>query len=335
MAKQAENNIRLGAFVFAGLLALIFTLYLIGRNRNLFGSNFELKARFSNVNGLIEGGNVLFAGIQAGTVKNIVILNDTTIEVYMLIDKKIEPFIHKNAIAAIGTQGLMGDKIINISPGRGTSPNVTNHDQIATKKMINTDEMLETLSKTNQNIADISERLKTTVLRLNTSSIWNLINDKTLKESIESTLKNIDQASINAREMARGLNELVAGIKHGRGSVGILLKDTTFAGNLNEAALKIKSAGDNANNLTIQLNRIVKEVNNNLDKGKGAAGLLLKDSVMAKNLSISIENVRKGTDGFNQNMEALKHNFLLRGYFKKLEKQKKKQLGKIDTTEKK
>jgi len=172
-------------------------------------------------------------------------------------------------------------------------------------------------------------------LQLNNSSIWSLINDKTLKESIESTLKNIDQTSINAREMTRGLNSLVAGIKQGKGSVGILLKDTTFAGNLNEAALKIRSASDNANNLTIQLNRIVKEVDNNLNKGKGTVGLLLKDSTTAKNLSTSVENIRKGTDGFNQNMEALKHNFLLRGYFKKLEKQQKQRAANQDTTSKK
>ncbi|HZX58578.1 MAG TPA: MlaD family protein [Mucilaginibacter sp.] len=335
MAKQAENNIRLGGFVFAGLLALIFTLYMIGRNRNLFGSNFELKARFSNVSGLVEGGNVLFSGIQAGTVKSIVIQDDTTIEVFMLIDKKIKPFIHKNAVAAIGTQGLIGDKIINISPGRGASPNVADDDEIATKRIVNTDEMLETLSKTNNNMADISEGLKNTVLKVNSSSIWSLINDSTLKRSIQSTLNNIDQASINAREMARGLNDLVAGIKNGKGSVGILLKDTTFAGNLNDAALKIKSASDNANNLTIQLNQIVKEVNRDLKKGKGSIALMLKDSVTARNLSISMENVRKGTDGFNQNMEALKHNFLLRGYFKKLEKQHKSNATKQDTTLKK
>jgi phospholipid/cholesterol/gamma-HCH transport system substrate-binding protein len=60
MTKQAENNTRLGAFVFAGLLTLIFTLYMIGQNRNLFGSNFELTARFSNVNGLIEGDTCFF-----------------------------------------------------------------------------------------------------------------------------------------------------------------------------------------------------------------------------------------------------------------------------------
>jgi phospholipid/cholesterol/gamma-HCH transport system substrate-binding protein len=84
--KQTSNNIKLGVFVLAGLLFLILLLYMIGRNRNLFGRNYVLKARFENVQGLIPGNNVRFAGIQAGTVKKIQILNDTMIEVTMFID---------------------------------------------------------------------------------------------------------------------------------------------------------------------------------------------------------------------------------------------------------
>jgi phospholipid/cholesterol/gamma-HCH transport system substrate-binding protein len=278
---------------------------------------------------------VLFSGIQAGTVKSIVILDDSTLEVFMLIDNKIKPFIHKNAIAAIGTQGLMGDKIINISPGRGAAMAVEDHDRIATKNIVNADEMLETLSKTNNNIADISAELKHTILRVDSSPIWGLINDMTLKETIRSTLRNIDQTSFNARQLSGGLNDLIAGIKSGKGPAGLLLKDTALAANLNDAVLKIRSASDHANDLTIQLNGIVKRVNDDLNKGKGVANLLLKDSATAKNLSISMDNVRKGTDGFNQNMEALKHNFLLRGYFKKLEKEQKTKTVSQDTALKK
>ena len=324
MVNQGANNIKLGAFVLAGLLALIFALYMIGQNRSLFGSNFELKARFSNINGLIEGDNVLFSGIQAGTVKSIVILNDTTIEAVMLIDNKFKPFVRKNAKASIGTQGLMGDKVINIVPGKGSSGLVSANDLIGTRKVINTDDMLETLSKTNNNIADISESLKNTVLQLDKSAAWNLINDKSLKQSIRLTLKNIEQTSTNAREMTRGLDELVAQVKQGKGNAGLLLKDSTLAGNLNEAVSKIRLASNNANQVTEQLNKMVNELNRDLHNSKGVVKLLLNDTVTAKNLSISMENIRRGTDGFNQDMEALKHNFLLRGYFKNLEKQQKK-----------
>jgi phospholipid/cholesterol/gamma-HCH transport system substrate-binding protein len=332
MANQGGNNIRLGAFVLAGLLALIFALYMIGQNRSLFGSNFELRARFSNVNGLIEGNNVLFSGIQAGTVKEIKILNDTSIEVVMRIDNKIKQFIRKNARASIGTQGLMGDKIINIIPGKGALPLIEDHDLIETRKISSTDEILETLSKTSNNIADISESLKNAVQQLDKSAAWSLINNKALKNNIESTLKNIEQTSVNTREMTRGLNDLVARIKQGKGNAGLLLKDSTLAHNLNESVSKIRQASDNASQVTVQMNKMVSELNDDLHKGKGAVKLLLNDSVTAKNLSISMENIKKGTDGFNQNMEALKHNFLLRGYFKNLEKQKQK---KTDTVRKK
>ncbi|MBS1504920.1 MAG: MCE family protein, partial [Bacteroidetes bacterium] len=102
--------------------------------------------------------------------------------------------------------------------------------------------------------------------------------------------------------------------------------------NLNDAVSKIRQASDNANQVTLQLNKMVNEINADLHKGRGVVKLLLNDSLTAKNLSVSMENIRKGTDGFNQNMEALKHNFLLRGYFKKLEKQQRK---KADTASKK
>ena len=89
--------------------------------------------------------------------------------------------------------------------------------------------------------------------------------------------------------------------------------------------LKIQSASDNANQMTIRLNAMVQGINQEISNGKGPLNVLLRDSAFAKNLRMSMDNVRKGTDGFNQNMEALKHNFLLRGYFKRLEKQQAKE----------
>jgi phospholipid/cholesterol/gamma-HCH transport system substrate-binding protein len=325
MAKQGENNIKLGAFVLAGLLVLIFSFYMIGKNHNLFGSGYELKARFANLNGLTEGSNVLFSGLQAGTVKSIAIINDTTIEVTMMIDNNIKNYIHKNAIAAVGTEGLMGNKIVNITPAKGASPNVATGDLLASKEIVNMDEMLQTLSKTNKNIANITESLKVAALRIKSSAILDVLNDKQLGNGLKSSLKNISKAASNANEMIHGLNEIVKHIKQGKGGAGVLLSDTAFAGNLKDAMAKIRSASENANQMTIQLNTMVKEIKQDITSGKGPVNTVMRDSIMAKNLSLTMENLRKGTDGFNQNMEALKHNFLLRGYFKNLEKQKKKE----------
>ncbi|WGQ09856.1 MlaD family protein [Pedobacter gandavensis] len=287
---------------------------MIGKNRSLFGASFVLKARFSNLNGLTKGNNVWYAGIQAGTVKGFKILNDSTIEVSMLIDQDLKPYIRKNAIVSIGTEGLMGNKIMQIMPGSGNLQTVADGDFINAKKGVVIDEMFQTLSVTNANILQISEGLKSSVLRLNESKIWEVLTDREISVKLKSTLSNLNQASIKVNEVAGSVNDMVTLAKQGKGTAGMLLMDTTFASGLNNVLRKLKAVSDNAEELTSQLNR------------SGLLNGLLKDTVMLKKLDASLTNIEEGTAGFNQNMEALKHNFLFRGYFKKQEKLKQKQL---------
>ena len=323
MAKQEKNNIKLGFFVLAGLFTLILSFYIIGKNNNLFGSNFQLRVRFSNLSGLTEGNNVLFSGIQAGTVKKIELINDSTLEVSMQMNSKIKGFIRKNALASVGTEGLMGNKVVNIVPGKGTSALVTEGDLLGSKETANMEEILGTLSTTNNNVAAISEVLKGTVLRIDSSEVLKLLNDKEIGLSLKASLRNIYKATANAQDMTGDLNTLVAQVKNGKGTAGLLLTDTSMAGDLKDAIAKMKSASTNANNISVEVNNMAKYLNKGLTQGKGPLNTLLRDSIMAKDLSQTMENLQKGTDGFNQNMEALKHNFFFRGYFRKLEQKKK------------
>jgi len=324
MKNQDKNNIKLGVFVLTGLLALIFSFYMIGKNHNLFGSNFELKVHFTNLNGLTEGNNVLFSGIQAGTVKSVTLINDTDIEVSLMIDNKVRTHIHKNATASIGTEGLMGNKVVNIIPQPSASPKVDRGDLLTAKKIVNTGDMLQTLSQTNNNAALISESLKKTAFRIDSSALLSLLNDKSIGAELKSSLKNINRTAANANKLSQGLNEIILQIRQGKGAAGVLLSDSSAAGNLRQAIVKLRSAGENVDEITSQLNKMVMDIKQDIHK-KGPLNTLLRDSLMAKNLSLSMDNIQKGTDGFNQNMEALKHNFLFSGYFKRLEKQKKKE----------
>ena len=209
MAKRVISNIKLGAFVLGGLLFLVLLLYMIGKNRNLFGSTYILKARFENVQGLVAGNNVRFSGIQAGTVKRIKILSDTVIEVTMIIDTKMEPIIRKNAIASIGTDGLVGNKVVNIVPAGKPAPLAEEGDILASKKSVNTDEMLQTLYKTNNDIAVIAADLKTTVQQINNSSaLWALLNDKSIPQDLRISLANIRSATGKAGNMAENLDAI-------------------------------------------------------------------------------------------------------------------------------
>lgn len=325
MAKKIISNLKLGVFVLAGLLFLVILLYMIGKNRNLFGSNFILKARFENIQGLVAGNNVKFAGIQAGTVRSIDIINDTMIEVTMVIDKQMSKIVHKNAVASINTEGLVGNKVVNITPSKHPAELAVENDILPAKKAINTDEIIETLSNTNIDVARIAAGLKLTVERINNSNgLWTLLSDETIPENLRISAASIRVTTGKALKMATDLNEMVLGVKNGEGSLGAILKDTALNGNLNDAIRVFNKAGNEADSVAIEINKLVKVVNEDISNGKGAANAFLKDSMIVKKIAASLDNIQRGTDGFNSNMEALKHSFLFRGYFRKLDNRKKK-----------
>lgn len=324
MAKQTINNSKLGIFIIAALFLLILGLYMIGQDSNLFSRNYVLKARFEHVQGLTPGNNIRYAGIQVGTVKKVIIINDTCIEVTMVIQEDMKQFIRVNDVVSISTDGLMGNKLLQITPSKDGSAFAVSGDVLRTKKIISTDEMLELLNRTNQNVAVISEELKNTVQRINNSKgLWEVLENETLPRNIHASVNTIRSATVKADLMLKDLQTIIADVKQGKGSLGKIITDTAIAYNLNEAINKIKLVGNHADTLAADLHAFTLSVKNDVNNGKGTVHSLLKDSILVQKLNNSLQNIEKGTDGFNQNMEALKNNFLFRGYFRKLERQKK------------
>ncbi len=324
MAKEAINNVKLGLFISSGLAVLIISLYLIGKNQSFFGSYFHARARFKNINGLMTGNNVRFAGIQAGTVSKIQVINDTTIEVELLIDKKMKPFIHANAFAAIGNDGLMGNKVINLTPNAIPAKEVEEGALLAIKRSPETDDMMQTFSNTNQNVLAISQSLINTLNRLNESkAFWNILNDTSIPFNLSQSMVNIKASTIRINELSLSLNSLVKDLHDGKGAAGLLLEDKATANNVRSAIENLTTASKESLNAISKIDSLVAQVQQDAAHGHGTVHTLLRDSVMANRLSNSMLNIEKGTAAFNQDMEALQHNFLTRKYFKKQEKLKK------------
>jgi phospholipid/cholesterol/gamma-HCH transport system substrate-binding protein len=331
MATRKIDNVKVGLFVAISLVLLIFALYKVSKSSSFFSENFTLKAQFKNVSGLMIGNNIRYAGIQVGTIEKIDLINDSLVQVTMLIDEKMKNFIHKQDFVSIGTDGLVGNKLLNISAGTDRINLVVDKDILLAKEGLNTDEMMLVLNKTNTNISVISEELKSTVLRLNNSTaLWNVLNEKTIPDNLIASMSNVRNATVKADEMVLELQTIIKNIKNGKGSLGVLLTDTAIAVNLNQAVDKIKRVGDNAQILTQELNEIAQNVKLDLTASKGAYNAILKDTLLTAKLNSSLYNIEAGTVSFNQNMEALKHNFLFRGYFKKQEKKKKKSQELLD-----
>lgn len=319
MNKRTLDNTKLGLFVIIGLVFLVTSLYLIGSNRNIFGRTISINATFYNVNGLMAGNNVRFSGIDVGTVRRVEIKSDTIIVVTMLIKKDVRQFIRKNAIATVGTDGLMGNKLVNITPIPGNADMIEEGDVLITRKAVETDLMLRTLEQTNKNLEEItSDIVKITQKVINSKSVWTIVSDTVLAYDLQKSIENIRKSTEHTIGITRNLNELIKEAKDGKGITSYLIGDTLAPVEINEGIRHLNEVSKQAKEISTELEELL----NNIKKGEGAIGTALYDSTLRKNLLKSMENIEKGSDNFNENMEALKHNFLFRRYFKKQEKNK-------------
>jgi phospholipid/cholesterol/gamma-HCH transport system substrate-binding protein len=326
MAKQSKDLVKLGIFILSGILLIVITLFLIGKNQHLIGSHYTLRTHLRNVAGLRIGNNVRYAGIEVGTVKTIAIINDTTVEVTMLINTNMKTVIRKNAVASLGADGLMGNKVVNIVPTEGETELAGDNSLLASQKSVEFDDILRTLASTGENINVITSDLKITVARINNSKgIWKLLSDSGLAMSLKKTTHNLERATRNADMITRDVEGMISDVRSGRGPVGTLLTDTAMAESLRSSVSQLQTVSSNANKLAIDLDRMAQNLNEDIQEGNGTVNLVLSDTALAGNIRRTIVNVEKGTAAFNENMEAAKHNFLFRGYFKKQEKEKAKQ----------
>ncbi|HMT30017.1 MAG TPA: MlaD family protein [Bacteroidia bacterium] len=228
-------KIRLGLFVAGGLALFVLAIFIIGKQKNLFNPVFGLSSTFYNVSGLQVGNNVRFSGINIGTVDQITIINDSTVKVNMMIKKEIRQFIKTDSEVAIGSEGLIGDRLLIISQGSADAEQVKENQMLLSAEPVETDAIMASLQVTAGNAEVISQELAEIMIKINS--------------------------------------------------------------------------------------------------GNGTLGRLIQDSTIAENLDQTIENLKQGTKGLDENMKAAKNNVLLRGYFKKKEKaaeEKKKEQEKAE-----
>jgi phospholipid/cholesterol/gamma-HCH transport system substrate-binding protein len=190
------------------------------------------------------------------------------------------------------------------------------------------DDVLRTLAGTSENIRDISEGLKLTVNRINESEgVWKLLGDESLATNIRKVTENLERATRNADVMTRDVREVVADVKAGKGPVGTMLRDTLMEKELRSTVKELEAVAGHAQQLAMDLDAMARNIDRDINEGKGTVNLVLKDTALTGNISRTLGNVERGTYNFNENMEALKQNFLFRGYFRKQEREKSRSTG--------
>lgn len=291
------KKIRLGLFITVSVAIFILAFFYIGSKQNLFTKTFDVYGIFKSVNGLTPGNNVLFAGIKVGTVQSVEIISSDKVKVNLNIAEKYREFIKKDSEATINSDGLVGNKILSISSGTPVSPPVENGDMLQTVKPLEIGDILNNLNESTKQAQIISKEISEIVTKVNQGSgtLGKLVNESNIYDHLDSLMTSFGSSTANINNI----------LSKASGTINIVAEDILTLRS------SIKLITDNIADITTKIN-----------SSHSLIGTLLTDTVFAnnikgvmKNANQTTANLELGSFSFYQNMEALKHNFLFKGYF--------------------
>jgi len=214
--ENIKNNIKLGVFVVIGSLLLLFGIYLIGKKQQLFNTTFVISSVFKDINGLQIGSNVRFAGINVGVVENITIIADTAVQIDLFINKSVKKFIKKDAKAIVGTDGLMGNKIVTLLAGSKNEKEIKENAFILAVVPVSIDEIIINLNVAVQNASLITENLAiiTESIAEGKGTVGKLFMDTMMAAELQQTIINIKKGAGGFKDNmdAAGNNVLLRGL---------------------------------------------------------------------------------------------------------------------------
>ena len=236
MQKESGFTWKLGMFVIIGLVLFIAAIYLVGRQKNLFGSTFKLNAQFKTVSGLKVGNNVRFAGITVGTVDEISLITDTSVEVHLLIKKDVQKFIKSDASVGIGSDGLMGDKVITITPGTYTKSSVKDNDIILSRKAIEMEDVMSSVKTSVDNAGIITAQLAQFTYKMNNGNgaLSKLMTDQEFSQNIKNTLVHLQTSSSEFAKFTAKMN-------NGKGALSKMVSDEKFGKTLDSTMANLQA----------------------------------------------------------------------------------------------
>lgn len=242
MNKESGYQWKLGMFVIIGLVLFVVTIFFIGKQKNLFGSTFELNSKFNSVNGLDVGNNVRFSGINIGTVKEIEFLTDTSVVIKLIIKEEVRKYIKKDAIASISSDGLMGDKVLIISSGKKSDIMVEDKDNILSKEAIEMDDLMISVKKSVDNAGLITEQLAQFSYSMNNGNgaLSKLVSDEEFGNSIKNMVTNLENSSNEFKKFTVKMNDK-------KGVLSKLVNDEKMGRMIDSTLINVKTGTEGIN----------------------------------------------------------------------------------------
>jgi phospholipid/cholesterol/gamma-HCH transport system substrate-binding protein len=329
---KTTNNKRavaVGIFVLVGLAIFVAGILTLGSQKKTFEKKVAVKAVFNDVGGLHAGNNVWFLGVKVGTIKKISFMPHSQVEIVMNIETNARDYIMKDAKAKVSSDGFIGNKIIVIYGGTENSTPIEEDDVLAVETGLSTDQILATFQENNKNLLDITANIKLLSKQMvdGKGAVGKLLSDPVLANNLDLAVAGFKQASANAERLTSNISAYTARLQAEGSLTNDLITDTVIFSGLKTAVAQFQQMTKTGNEVTENLklaSNNIKEVSGNLNSNNSPVGVLLNDQKTGDNLKHLLANLQSGSKKLDENMEAIQHNFLLRGFFKKKAKAEKK-----------
>jgi len=294
-----------GVFVIVGLLLFAVGLFMIGDRQMAFARRFTIYTEFARVSGLQPGSIVRVSGAKGGEVKDIEVPNTPAkkFRVRLEITENLHPLIRTDSVAAIQTEGLVGGTFLSIATGSEQAAKAPADSTIPSQEPFEIADLLQQMSDTVKKVNTTIDETKDD-LQYAIQSIYETVdNANDLISDVSDDVKTM--ASSGAR-IAGDVAEISDTIRSGRGSIGKLVND-------DELYRRVNGIAKSAEEITGNVREVVAKARDAIDSLQSKNGPV---QGVASDLKQTLGDAREAMAGLAENMEALKHNFLFRGFFK-------------------
>src|SRR4029077_20730917 len=313
-----NRNIITGAFVLAGIALFTLVIFLVGNQRKTFAKHVEFYTEFANIDGIMKGSKVRVGGFDAGEVTDIKLPDSPAAHFRLTLSvvERVHGLVRPDSLVSVASEGIVGDKLLQIHPGSAKLPQAVPNSTLRSKEALQMSELQERSA--------------------------GLLND------VSGTMKAVSTKLTGTLDAARttvnNANDLVVGIKQGKGGIGILLRDENTARSVRQTLVNVQQATASVSDASMRADRLVSDfesrglgekVDQTIASAQSAAhnvdasALLLRKSLTsalgpdsrgvdaADNVRQSLSNVNLASSNMVEDTEALKHGFLFRGFFKR------------------
>jgi phospholipid/cholesterol/gamma-HCH transport system substrate-binding protein len=313
---SSKHALYVGIFIFIGMVFLLAGILMVGNLHDTFKRKMQVVSVFDEVNGLQTGANVWFSGVKIGKVRDIMLNKNRKVLVTLAIETNAQQFILRNAKAKIGTDGLIGNKVVVIYGGTENSESVRDGDTLHVGSTYSTENMMNTLQKNNENLLEITTNFKkiSHQLIVNEGTVGKLLNDNRLYDNINSVALSLNEASKKADKLIGSLNDYSAKLNKKGSLANDLVTDTIVFNSIKKSVLELQK-------MTITANAFMDNLKKASSNPNSTIGVLLHDEESGANLKKTIQNLESSSEKLDEDLKAAQSSFLLRGYFKKKEKE--------------